>query len=258
MSSGISGQPKLGDLLARFLNRQTEAQALGLQAFDAGEVTPYEAGPVQPIDPKLAWEGALAALDVYRPGSAQGLRVPPQWSQLVAAHEPVVALAFSVANFPQLVRNFHLILQKANLTELKPAQGRKTEAPALVEWAREAAKSFPQTLLVLGALRLAKNFELADELIAQADAKVPPEWRAAWDNDRAALLWHSGRTSEARAVWQRLDASPAVLFNRGMAALFTGDGPAAREALTEAVAQLPEASAWHHLARLYLTLAQTR
>jgi hypothetical protein len=44
------------------------------------------------------------------------------------------------------------------------------------------------------------------------------------------------------------------LFNRGMAALFLGDGAAGRAALNEVVSQLPEQSAWHHLARLYVLL----
>ena len=36
------------------------------------------------------------------------------------SHEPAVALAFCAGNFPQLVRNLHLILQKPNLAELRP------------------------------------------------------------------------------------------------------------------------------------------
>ena len=49
-----------------------------------------------------------------------------------------------------------------------------------------------------------------------------------------------------------------MLFNRGMAALFLGRPAEAREPLRQAVAQLPEKGSWHHLARLYLTLAEMR
>jgi hypothetical protein len=49
-----------------------------------------------------------------------------------------------------------------------------------------------------------------------------------------------------------------VLFNRGMAALFLGDAAEARTCLNQAVQQLPEESAWHHLGRLYLALAESR
>jgi uncharacterized protein HemY len=47
-----------------------------------------------------------------------------------------------------------------------------------------------------------------------------------------------------------------VLFNRGMAALFVKDVAAAKQHLNAAIAQLPASSAWHHLGRLYLTLAE--
>ena len=46
-----------------------------------------------------------------------------------------------------------------------------------------------------------------------------------------------------------------VLFNRGMAALFTGQPADARADLRRAVEQIPESSGWHHLGRLYLALA---
>ncbi len=44
----------------------------------------------------------------------------------------------------------------------------------------------------------------------------------------------------------------------GMAALFLGQSAEARTSLGQAAAQLPEVGAWHHLARLYLALAEMR
>src|ERR1043166_2583991 len=103
MSHETPVQPNLNDLLTRYLAKQAEAQAAGIATYDQ-EVTPYEVGPVQPLDPKLAWDEALAAI-----GSAQLERqqVPPHWSSLVAGHESLVAIAFCTGNFPQLMRNFH-------------------------------------------------------------------------------------------------------------------------------------------------------
>jgi hypothetical protein len=49
-----------------------------------------------------------------------------------------------------------------------------------------------------------------------------------------------------------------VLFNRGMADLFQDKPEEARQALKEVVGKLPETSAWHHLAHLYLALAEMR
>lgn len=249
-------QPRLDDLLARYLKRQTEAHQAGLVDFNPGKVTPYEAGPVQPIDPKLAWDAATAAL-----GAAQGtakLLPPPGWPQLVVGHEPAVALAFCVGNFPQLVRNFHLILQRADLTTLQPQAGRPNPVQGLEDWANQTAAraKYPQVLLALAALRLAKMFEQADRFVAAHESAVPDAWRAAWDNEKAALAWHRGQMEQAHDLWQTLEPSVPVLFNRGMADLFLGRPASAHASLANAVQGLPESSAWHHLGQLYLTLAR--
>src|SRR5437899_211599 len=113
MSHETPVQPRLTDLLARYLDRQAEAHAMGAAAEPA-EVTPYEAGPVQPIDPRLAWHEALAALACYGPSTeASSLPALPHWPTLVAGHEPVTALAFALGNFPQLVRSFQPLLHAA-------------------------------------------------------------------------------------------------------------------------------------------------
>jgi hypothetical protein len=216
---------------------------------------------VQPINPKLAWDEAVAIFALSgQPVSAQGWKAPPHWASLVAGHEPVLGLALSAANFPQLVRNFHMILQTTDLSALKPQAGRPTSAPDLIEWADGVAahKHFPQALLALGTLRLAKQLDAAEKFAQGLDADVPPAWRPAWENEKAALAWHSGRAEEALALWQQLEPTVPVLFNRGMAELFLGQTGAGREHLTAAVARLPETSAWHHLGQLYLTLAQRR
>jgi hypothetical protein len=224
-----------------------------LAAAEVGEMTPYEVGPVQPIDARPAWDAALAVVKFYGPAEARPIQAPPQWSQLVAAHEPETALPFCVGNFPQLVRNFQTLTQSKNLAELRPSAGRAVHAPTLTDWAA-SAKQFPRALVALGALRLAKQFDAADALVQANEASVPPQWRAAWANEKAALAWQRGRFDEARTQWASMPASVPVLFNRGMAALFCGRPAEARGALTEAVAQLPETSAWHHLGRLYLTM----
>lgn len=251
-------QPKLDELMSRYLKRQAGAHADGLATFDASEVTPYEAGPVQPIDPKLAWDEALAVLTYFREDSTKKPAPPPHWPQLVANHEPVVALAWCVGNFPQLVRNFHQFLHQASLAGLKPGGGRPVNAPALVDWTAQigAKKTFPEALLAVGALRLAKHFDEADALLCILQPDVPAEWRAAWANEHAALAWHRGQAEQALRLWNAAEISLPVCFNRGMAELFSGDAKAARSILQDVVGQIPEASAWHHLARLYLTLAR--
>jgi hypothetical protein len=253
-------QPNLADLMSRYLQRQADACAVGAAA-SPDEVTPYEAGPVQPIDPKVAWDESLAVFKLAgQPADTRGWKAPPGWPTLVAGHEPVLALAMSAASFPQLVRNFHMILQTTELTHLRPQLGRATPAPELAAWAEDVAgrKQFPHTLLALGSLRLAKQIDAADAFAAKHDADVPADWRTAWGNEKAALAWHAGRSEEALAIWRKLEPTVPVLFNRGMAELFLGETGAGRQHLADAVARIPETSAWHHLGRLYLTLAQGR
>src|SRR5439155_23779777 len=119
-----AGQPPLEQLLAGYLNRQAAAHAEGTAfAEPAGEVVPFDAGSVQPLDPKLAWTEAVAVLRLWQPTSPEPA-VPPDWPALVAAQEPAAALAFCAGNFPQLVRELQPLLQATDLATLRPAGGR--------------------------------------------------------------------------------------------------------------------------------------
>jgi hypothetical protein len=159
-----------------------------------------------------------------------------------------VALAFAAGNFPQLVRHLQPLLHTGKLSELKPTGGRPINLPSLVSWAEKAKKD--QVLLAIGVLRLARQYDAARKLLAN----VPANERG---NEEAALAWHEGKSDEAIKIWEKLDSIPAK-FNRGMAGLFTDRPADARKLLKDAIAQLPETSAWHHLGRLYLTLAEMR
>ncbi len=255
-------QPSLSSLLGRYLQQQAEAHAMGLGITDLhGEVRPFDVGPVQPIDPRPAWEEASAAARCLGlVVETQAWQAPPQWAQLVAGQEPAAALALSMGNFPQLVRNLHLLMQQPVLSSLRPVGGSPIVAAGLREWTRQIAQKgqFPQTLLAIGALRLARDFEHAGALLHAQEAVVPAEWRAALANEKAALAWHRGDLEEARNLWNEMPLSTPVLFNRGMVALFSDQPQEARTHLSEAVAHLPEAGAWHHLGRLYLALAEMR
>jgi hypothetical protein len=256
----------LADLFTQYLKRQTEAQAEGLGFAEVdGQVVPHEAVPVQPVDPRLAWDDSLAAVRHFpaTPLGGEGRvrrerwQAPPDWPALVAAHEPAVALAFCVGNFPQLVRNLHPLLSGGDLSALRPTASRPVSAPSsLLEWAN-ATHGYPQVLLAAGVLRLARRFEEAEQLLRSTD-KIPAAWQPVRANEEAALAWHRGQSEEALALWQTQKASVPVLFNRGMASLFLGHTAEARVALAEAVAQLPDTSAWHHLGHLYLALADAR
>lgn len=251
----------LGDLFAQYLKRQASASSEGLDTSAAeAEVTPYDAGPVQPIDPRLAWDGALAALTFFRPDvSLKALARPADWANLVSLHEPAAGLALAVGNFPQLMRSVQPLLNTEDLRTLRPAARPALHAPDLLSWAADAGrKQFPQPLLALGMLRLARQFEAAAELARRLQKSAPGEWQLALGNEQAALAWHAGRADEAIQLWDALPESVPVLLNRGMAALFSHRPAHARPALRHAVRDLPDDTAWHHMGRLYLALADTR
>jgi hypothetical protein len=256
-SSGQTTQ--LAELFTEYLQRQMAAQAEGLGFADRdGQVVPYEAVPVQPVEPRLAWEDALAVVN-HSPQASTSARwkVPPEWPVLVAGQEPAIALAFAIGNYPQLVRNLHPLLTAGDLTVLRTPPSRPACVPAeLLDWAT-GTQSFPQILVAAGVLRLARRFDEAASLL-RSQTDVPAAWKPVCANEEAALLWHRGQSDEALALWQSQKASVPVLFNRGMASLFLGRIEEARAALTAAVEKLPETSAWHHLGHLYLALAATR
>src|SRR5205085_599806 len=134
---------------------------------------------------------------------------PPHWSTLVATHESMVAVPFCLGNFPQLVRNFHLILQRGKPEDFQLLPGRPLEAPALGDWARQvgAKRQMPEVLFALGSLRLANHFDEAEAYVKAIEGSVAPEWRGAWENEKAALAWHQGRAEAAREAWRAMQVS---------------------------------------------------
>ncbi len=253
--------PSPDELMARYIQRRAEAHVAGIASTDvSGEVQPYDAGPVQPTDPKPAWDMAVAVVRDFQ-NDELTWTAPPEWPEIVSSHEPAFDLAFCLGNFPQLVRNLQPLLQAQDLAELRKLRTTQpTEVPELEGWARKEveAGNVPNALLAIGSLRLAKQFELASELAASLDATIPEAWKQVWENEKAALAWHRGDVEAAYELWQKMPESLPVVFNRGMAALFLGKAEEARPNLEKVVEQLPETNAWHYLAKLYLTLARTR
>ena len=135
-SPAPSGQPSLQQLMSRFLHNQSEAQAAGLTLPDSGEVQPFDAGPVQPIAPKPAWQAALAVF-THLGEEQPALSAPAGWPTVVASQEPHYSLAFCVGNFPQLVRNVVPLLQTQDLQSLPAVNDSAPEVPELTQWAND-------------------------------------------------------------------------------------------------------------------------
>src|SRR5262245_36078377 len=251
----------LSELMSAYLNAQAARFGeTGERPGSGSEVELHEAATTQAPDPRLAWEEATTALRLGSTSARTALpawSAVPDWKALVAAQEPALDLALCAGNFPQMVRNLNLLLQ-GTVPEPRPAM-RDLSNPALTAWAEEQSRRpWPCPLLAVGVLRLARDADGAAVLLKRTGS-APAEWRAAWQNEEAALAWDAGRRALALALWQSLPADFApALFNRGMALLFSGKAPEARGPLTQAVAKLPEDNSWHHLGRLYLTLAEMR
>src|SRR5438105_217632 len=83
--------------------------------------------------------GSSAATIARQARAANGLgrswSVPAEWPQLVASQEPVVAVAFALGNFPQLVRNVQPLLTAVDLTRLRETANQPVNLPALLDWA---------------------------------------------------------------------------------------------------------------------------
>jgi tetratricopeptide (TPR) repeat protein len=262
-------QPGLSDLFVAYLRGQIASQAVGLGNADSpGEVVPFEAAPAQRVDAALAWREAMAVGHYFLPqrsGTAPAENeptwpAPPDWAATINSLEPAAALAFSYGNYPQLVRDLQSLLSASDLSTLLPTQGGSAPNSALLEWAAASARQtrYPEIVLAAGILRLSRQFDEAAQLLGRHQAATPAQWRAAYANEEAALLWHRGQVDEAASLWQKQTPTVPVLFNRGMSALFLGKPAEARPALTQAVAQLSESDGWHHLGGIYLALAEMR
>src|SRR5439155_20787629 len=135
-------QPLLADLFAGYLRQQVSRQATGLGCADStGEVVPFEAVPVLPVDAKLAWEEAVAVARHYQPGLTTATWCPPpDWPAIVVSQAPAAAISFSFGNYPQLVQDVRTLLHATDLAALRPVEARSTFSSSLQEWAAAVAK----------------------------------------------------------------------------------------------------------------------
>jgi tetratricopeptide (TPR) repeat protein len=249
--------PTLADLMLRFVNRPVDAASIEAEASALGEVEPHEVAVGFRTDPRLAWNEGLAALAAFGLKDAKAA-APTEWAAIVVRHDPAACQPFALAGYPQRVRDLTALLQTRDLTRLRPS-GESQEASAhLRSWAiKQVAKKEPAlALLAAAVLRAAQDLEQAEATLNGLRGQLPAEFQALFGNEEAALLWQKGAADRAVAIWDKLPDSPTVFFNRGMAALFMGNVARARENLKKAIAQLPESHGWHHLASLYLALAE--
>ncbi len=255
-----STPPTLAALTAGFLSRTEDAETLTAAADALGDVSPHEVSVGYRAEPRLAWQESLEVLGAFG-RTASPIPAPTDWGGLVARQDGVAALPFALANYPQRVRELGNLLQTTNLGDLLPEPTENTPvSTGLLKWGTRhvQAGDLPHALIAAANYRAARDFDRAAATLAELKSSVGAEWQTVLANEEAALLWHRGEYAKAADLWARLPDSVPVRFNRGMASLFLGRPTEARDHLRTAVTGLSEASAWHHLASLYLTLADMR
>ncbi len=244
--------------MIRYVNRPVDAASIEAEAGALGEVEPHEVAVGFRTDPRLAWNEGLAAVGSFGQKSLKNAPAPADWAAVVVRHDSVASQPLALASYPQRVRDLTALLQSKDLTKLRPSGESRPASSSLSSWAgKQAAKNDPAlTLLAAAVLRAAGDLEQAESLLNGVRSQVSEELRPALVNEEAALLWSKSDAAGAAALWESLPESPVVLFNRGMSALFLGQTAKARENLKKAIALIPETDGWHHLASLYLALAE--
>jgi hypothetical protein len=258
----VATQHDLGQLFAKFLaNRGTEPQL----DFPTEEVLPHQTAGLLAIDPRSALLEAVEAADYLLDAKSaarlqlSSLKAPVGWGSVIRAHDPMLAVPLCLGNFPQMVRDVAPFLDTNSFATLRPRTARPADADEVFEWGRQmlAKGQMAEALFAAAVLRVARQFDATDELLT----KIESGWKDAPAglvvNERAALAWHRGQGEDAAKLWAAhpQQSSPAILLNRGMAALFADKPREAAGLLMKAIGGLPDKSAWHHLARFYLVAA---
>jgi tetratricopeptide (TPR) repeat protein len=260
MSQTPTTHPTISALTAGFLGRTEDAETLASAADALGDVQPHEVAVGYRAEPRLAWQESMEVLAAFGL-AASPIPAPGDWGSLVARQDGSAALPFALANYPQRVRDLGTLLQAKSLSDLLPAAPESAEvSTGLLKWGVRHTQdgSLPHALIAAANYRAARDFNRAEATLASLKGSVAAEWQPVLANEEAALLWHRGEYAKAARVWASLPESVPVRFNRGMASLFLGNAAEAREHLKAAIAGLAESNAWHHLASLYLALAEMR
>lgn len=231
-------QPTLADLTARFLARPAEVDT-------ASAVEPHEMPAGFATEPRTAWTEAtsIAKLLGLKDFPAKS---PVDWAGYVRQSATADYLPMAIGHFPQQVRDVSMLIANTGNASHSKTQG----------WTSAGQASFANHLLGAASQRMAENFDEANRYLDAAELLAnDASQQSLLANERAALAWQRGDRATAETLWNSLPASGPAAFNRGIAALADGRKADAAKWLTVAVQQIPESSGWHHLAQLYLALA---
>jgi tetratricopeptide (TPR) repeat protein len=253
-----ANQPLLAELFKKYLQDKARAQEAGYFALEAqGDVVPYGATATPAVDSKLAWTEARSALSYLAPGDSALWSVPPDWSNLVSYQTGATAIPFCLGNYPQLVQDYGGLIDEGFLRP-SPSLAAFSFSQRMEAWFGSASwqNNGACPLMAAALLRLGGHLDRAEKMLSEHKKTMPKEFQAAWSNEAAALSWQHGQLGDAAKSWSEQKKSAPVMFNRGLLALAMGQMDNAQGYLRQAITDLPEDDAWHHLAGVYLALAE--
>lgn len=249
MNPSKPNQPSLSELMTRFLAQpRTESPT----NTTLGEVVPHEVLGSFRSTASSTWTDAFLAFRVHGV-TPERVETPPEWNELMAAENRVVALPLMAGVIPQWVRDLSRLM---NIEQPATTWPQMTGFAQLRGWVRSALRSRSATLLLLAsgvAARLG-DWDDAFEALRLAEPLCSGAWADVLADQKAALTWLHNPTENLRFTSQSVVAG----FNLGLQALTAGDTTLAQSSFRSAIDELPEASGWTHLAALYLSLAESR
>jgi hypothetical protein len=257
-------QPQLHELFASYLQHRGAMLEPEHQLPDS-EVELHQAIAPAVVDARQAFKDAVAVtgwlLDSKTASALQASLQPlPGWASLVHHQESLVAVPFCLGNYPQMVHDVAPLLSGQAPSTLLFRPGRSQSMSDVATWAAAQIKKqqWADALLAAAVLRVAGQYDSAANLLQRVREAAAPAWDGLLRNEEAALEWSRGDLKRAGQLWAAHPgaATPPLLFNRGVAALFGDQNKQAAPLLQRAVELLPDTSAWHHLAHLYLALAE--
>jgi hypothetical protein len=251
--------PSLDELTSRFLATRAARTADPIEP--EGDVVPHEVAGGFRAPTRLTWDEALAVFRVFDV-EAERMVSPPEWAAFINLDLPAVGLPLAAGVFPQRFRQVPGSLAVGDLSSMLPSAPGEAipQFQGLRGWIRKTLRSNSPTALLVasGIAATLGDWADADEALNLVDSCQEEKWRTVCENQHAALLWLRGRHDEALSTWKAQHDQPAIAFNRGMASLFMGKMASAVPSLETANGRLPDSTGWCHLARLYLSLAQSR
>jgi hypothetical protein len=189
-------------------------------------------------------------------GSVNETQVPGTWASGTRNLQPRFAVPLCVGNYPQVLGDPGKLIASRQFSELAELDSASRETEGASSFGSRSIKGQPELslLIAIAGARLSGRYEQALAAVAAAEPTLNGAWRAALENERAAVLWEVGMRREAIAFWEQLPDGPVKSFNLGMAALFTDATGRAATYLGAACATLPDDCSWKHLANLYLVV----